>query len=275
VEGVSIVTQHGFARKWFGRVVLLLAVAWLPLALAAPVDRSDMNNDGAVDTLDLEIFANTFLGQDWQTVDWCGFYESSITDEKYFRSITSDKTVNYQELLDFIALSYNCEATDPNDDRSDLNGDGFVDLSDLIIFSTNYLGRSWDSVDWCLFLDSTLAGADFEGQSTKFYLQHFELLLTFINSYFYCDGPEPPANNLQLENKPIDLVRIADAAYITNDYYITDPRIGSLFIYDENLVRKAEIKGLNRPLTTSKYMTRLTVIWWQCSLKVWSKCRRR
>jgi DNA-binding beta-propeller fold protein YncE len=229
-------------------VVLLLAVAWLPLALAAPVDRSDMNNDGAVDTLDLEIFANTFLGQDWQTVDWCGFYESSITDEKYFRSITSDKTVNYQELLDFIALSYNCEATDPNDDRSDLNGDGFVDLSDLIIFSTNYLGRSWDSVDWCLFLDSTLAGADFEGQSTKFYLQHFELLLTFINSYFYCDGPEPPANNLQLENKPIDLVRIADAAYITNDYYITDPRIGSLFIYDENLVRKAEIKGLNRPL---------------------------
>jgi DNA-binding beta-propeller fold protein YncE len=216
--------------------------------LPFPVDKSDLNDDGTVNTLDLEIFADMYLDQDWQTFDWCDFYDSSIADEKYFRSITSDRTASYQELLDFIAFSYNCQGTEPNDDKSDLNGDGSVDLSDLIIFSTDYLGRYWDSVDWCLFLDSTLAGADFEGQSTKFYLQHFGQLLTFINSYFYCDGPEPPASNLQLENKPIDLVRIADAPYITNDYYITDPRIGSLFIYDENLVLKAEIKGLNRPL---------------------------
>ena len=44
------------------------------------------------------------------------------------------------------------------------------------------------------------------------------------------------------------LYRIVHAAATTGDYYITDPVIGSLFIYDVDLVLKAEIKGLNKPL---------------------------
>ena len=66
-------------------------------------------------------------------------------------------------------------------DKSDLNGDSNVDLSDLMIFSTNYLETNWESVDWCLFHESTLAGTKFEGSSTKYYLNHFTELLSFIN----------------------------------------------------------------------------------------------
>jgi hypothetical protein len=66
-------------------------------------------------------------------------------------------------------------------DLSDLNSDGIVDLEDLTIFSTNYLERNWETVDWCLFYDNTLAGEPFDGNSTDYYLKRFKLLLTFIN----------------------------------------------------------------------------------------------
>jgi hypothetical protein len=242
-------SKHRLIGRAFAPVLLLLALAWVPLAQAAAVvDRSDIKVDGTVDTLDLEIFANEYLEQDWQTVNWCNFYESSIVNEKYFRSVTSDKTSNYKQLLDFIAVSYDCQAKAATEDKSDLNNDSFVDLADLIIFSQNYLERNWETVDWCLFHESTLAGEDFEGNSTKYYLRHFGRLLEFINDYFYCDGPPPPASDLLLENAPKNLVRVADGGLFTSDYYITDPTVGSLFIYDVDLVLKAEIKALSRPL---------------------------
>ena len=133
-------------------------------------------------------------------------------------------------------------------DKSDLNRDGVIDLADLAIFSTNYLDIYWENVDWCVFHGSTLAGADFEGRSTKYYLRHFPALLGFINQHFNCGGGEPPPNNLILLNAPRFLARIADATALSGDFYITDPRIGSLFIYDEFMVPQGEIKGLDKPL---------------------------
>lgn len=133
-------------------------------------------------------------------------------------------------------------------DKSDLNGDSIVDLSDLMIFSTNYLETNWESVDWCLFHESTLTGAKFEGRSTKYYLRHFSELLSFINEYFYCGGGEPPPGALLLKNEPKQLYRIAYGTLSTGDYYITDPDVGSLFIYDADLVLKFELKGLHKPL---------------------------
>jgi len=240
---------HGPIRQALVPIILLVALAWLPLAHAQfVVDRSDINVDGAVDTLDLEIFADTYLDQDWQTVNWCNFYESSIVNEKYFRSVTHDKTANYTQLLNFIAVSYDCQAKVKDEDKSDLNGDSFVDLDDVILFSEAYLESYWETVDWCLFYDSTLAGDDFEGRSTKYYLRHFGRLLSFINDHFYCDGPEPPSTDILLENAPKNLVRIADGAFFTSDYYITDPTVGSVFIYDADFVLKGEIKALNKPL---------------------------
>ena len=229
-------------------IFLLVFLAWLPQVEANPADRSDLNNDNVVDTLDLEIFSYQYLDQDWQTVDWCRFYTSSMKNERYFRSRTSNNSLRFGELLNFITYSYNCQTVSRVDDKSDLNKDMVVDQSDLSIFSTNYLETYWETIDWCLFYDSTIAGADFEGRRTKYYLKHFQQLLAFINEYFYCGGSEPPPNALLLENAPKFLARIADAANFTSDYYITDPNVGSLFIYDANLVLKAEIKGLNRPL---------------------------
>jgi len=228
-------------RHWLA----VLFLAFVPLAQAANIDKSDLNDDGVVDVLDIQIFASTYLEQDWQTVDWCAFYESSISNPKYFRSITSDKLGSFQLLLNLIAETYQCGVIVPTGDKSDLNDDGVVDLDDLVIFSTNYLERYWESVDWCVFYGSTLAGAEFEGRSTAYYLRHFTLLLTFINDHFECGGVEPPSNNLAIENNPKYLTRIATFA---GKYYVTDPRVGSLFIFDEFMALTGEIRGLNKPL---------------------------
>ncbi|NIO39043.1 MAG: hypothetical protein GTO41_01865, partial [Burkholderiales bacterium] len=159
-----------------------------------------------------------------------------------------ERTSSFRALLDFIAEYYNCQVTDQSSDKSDLNDDGVVDLADLIIFGANYLETNWEAVDWCLFYDSTVAREDFDGRSTKYYLKHFGRLLEFINDYFGCSGGGPPPGGLLLENVPRDLARVAAATNGSGDYYITDPSVGSLFIYDANLVLKGEIKGLNQPL---------------------------
>ena len=231
-------------RRW----IALLFLVWVPLAPAAFVERSDLNGDGAVDIQDIVVFASRYLGQDWQTVDWCAFYESSVTNPKYFRQVTSDKIEHFTLLLNLIASTYECTVIAPTGDKSDLNGDGVVDLDDVAIFSNNYLDVYWENVDWCVFHGSVLAGVDFEGRSTRYFLQHFTLLLSFVNEYFECGGSEPPPNNLILENAPKSLVRIASASAASGDIYVTDARIGSLFIYDEFMVLKGEIKGLNKPL---------------------------
>ena len=235
-------------RPWLGPVLLSVFLAWAPLADAATFARSDLNGDGTVGVLDLEIFSTTYLEEDYLTFDWCNFYDSSIDNPKYFRTVTSESIDRFQGLMDFIAVTYDCQATAPLADKSDLNGDGVVELADLVIFSTNYLGMYWETVDWCVFHGSVLAGAEFEGRSTKYYLRHFESLLVFINDHYDCGGTEPPPNLLSLENNPKYLTRVASAANFAGGYYISDPIVGSVFIYDEFLILKAEIKGLSKPL---------------------------
>ena len=130
-------------------------------------------------------------------------------------------------------------------DKSDLNTDQVVDIEDLKIFSTNYLEKFWETVDWCLFYEATISGEEFDGRRTDYYKKHFTLLLAFIKADVDCSG-DPYL--LDLENDPITLYRFAESTDSSGDYYITDPRIGSLFIYDASLVLKAEIKDLNNPL---------------------------
>jgi hypothetical protein len=234
--------------SWLARWIVLAVLAWTSVAGANPVDKSDMNNDGIVDVLDLAIFSQTYLEQDWLSVDWCQFYEASIASDKYFRKQTSENIDRFKLLMEFIAIYFDCDGSMGSPDKSDLNGDSQVDLQDLIIFSTNYLEQNWTGVDWCLFYENTLAGQPFDGRSTDYYLLHFVDLLSFINIEFECSGPPPPPIAIQLENQPVGLYRIAHAAFTTGDYYITDPRVGSLFIYDSDRVLKGEIKGLDKPL---------------------------
>ena len=226
----------------------LLFLAWAVLAFAGNVDKSDLNDDGVVDDLDLAIFAGLYFEEDPETIDWCAFYESSMVNPKYFRDIVSDQPSNYTHLLDYIALTYQCNVVEVTDDKSDLDGDGDVDFDDLVIFSTNYLEKPWDLVDWCVFHGSVVSGADYEGKSTRYYQQHFTLLLEFINDHFGCNTPQPPPGNLVLENSPRFLARIADAIAINGNYYVSDPRVGSVFIYNELMALEGELKGLNKPL---------------------------
>jgi DNA-binding beta-propeller fold protein YncE len=214
----------------------------------AHIDKSDLNGDGVVNDLDLQIFAGLYFEEPYETIDWCAFYESSMLNEKYFRRIVSDQIDHYTALLGYIADSKGCEVVQTSSDMSDLNSDGVVDLEDLALFSINYLERSWETVDWCVFHGATMAGADFEGKSTKYYQQHFTALLHIINAEFACGGVEPPPNNFALENSPQFLARIADATGITGNYYVSDPRVGSVFIYNELMALTGELKGLRKPL---------------------------
>jgi hypothetical protein len=143
-------------RRW----IVLVFLAWASLALAAPIDKSDLNGDGIVDHQDLDIVATDYLKQDPSTVVWCDFRESSILNPKYFRRIMSDSIKHYQALLDYINAAYGCDDVNPVGDLSDLNEDGTVDLDDLILFSINYLEQDWETVDWCVFHGAVVSGAD-------------------------------------------------------------------------------------------------------------------
>lgn len=128
-------------------------------------------------------------------------------------------------------------------DKSDLNSDGIIDILDVELFSTNYLQQAVFEVDWCLFYESTIAGLDFNGESTNYYLAHFKQLLAFIYEEFNCAaGPFL----LDLVNQPLNPLRMTRAD--TGDIYITDAEVGSVFIYNPGLELQLELKGLERPL---------------------------
>lgn len=149
-------------------------------------------------------------------------------------------------------------------EKSDLNKDSVVDSNDLKLFADKYLLRASTEVDWCGFHDAVLAGIDFAGQpqkgesnsdklmtgqSAEFYQKHFRLLLTFINEESACDQDwEHNPDILSLENNPRLLLRIAESTDGSGEFYITDPLVGSLFIYDAGLFPVAELKYLDKPL---------------------------
>jgi hypothetical protein len=244
---MSLINNRNKRSLWVFVVLVLMASGQV---LAAPkIDKSDLNGDGIVDHQDVDILASNLAESDWQAIDACNFYQSSILNPKYFRRVVRDDVDYYGELLDYMAAAEGCATVQAvKADKSDLNGDGLVDLADLALFSTNYLNRNWESVDWCLFHGAVLAGADFEGQSTAYYAKHFKVLLAFINEHFNCGGEPPPPGNFILENNPQFLGRIADGTAITGNYYVSDPRVGSVFIYNELMALAGELKGLNKPL---------------------------
>jgi DNA-binding beta-propeller fold protein YncE len=135
-------------------------------------------------------------------------------------------------------------------DKSDLNSDGVVDIFDLNLFSINYLETDVTLVDWCAFYDATKAGEDFEGESTKYYAKNFKMLLAFIYEDFDCGNtdPPPPPPPPPPEFEPIRLVRIGQATDGSGDFYFSDARSDSVFVYDSNLQPKAEISDFAWPL---------------------------
>ena len=144
-------------------------------------------------------------------------------------------------------------------EKSDLNRDQVVDHVDLEIFGSRYLHSNWTVLDWCGFYDATVEGLNFDshskktkvkkGKPTKYYKKHFKLILTLINDEYACDAdPQSDPNMLAIENEPRYLLRMAKSTDGSGDIYITDPVVGSLFIFDSEMVLKAEIKDLDKPL---------------------------
>lgn len=123
--------------------------------------------------------------------------------------------------------------------KGDLDRDGDIDIDDLQIFSVKWFGVNWQDVDWCQWLEDNPKIA-----------KHLGLLHGFIVDYFSCDGGvepnEPPENPLAVKHKNSYPVRVAWGPY--GYLYATDSKVGSVFIYDPNMLMIGELKGLNKPL---------------------------
>ena len=237
-----------FTRSKVGIITISLLVAalmWAPVVDAAPKDsagKSDLNNDGAVDYADLVIFSSDYLSENVETFDWCAFVDATSLEAQLYGRSPSYYTKHFSELLSFISSTI-CE-------RSDLNDDGRINIRDLMGFSEEFAGKHFMGVDWCAFLDSVLEGDDQFDKPADFYLNQYGPLLLFIQDKYTCSDtppPPPPGDPLALKNTPKFLTRIAASGNIDGDYYVTDAKVGSVFIYDSNLVLTQELKDLATP----------------------------
>jgi len=228
--------------------VLCGAMAWAPFVDAAPKnppsDSSDLNNDGVVDYDDLIIFSSEYLGQNVESIDWCAFVEATALEDDLYGRQPDYYIKHFNELLSFISSYFGCG------ERSDLNNDGRINVRDLMAFSEDFVGEHFMGVDWCTFLDNVLNGDSQYDKPADFYLSYYGLLLLYIQDKYACsDTPPPPSGDaLALKNNLKFLTRIAASRNLTGDYYVTDAKVGSVFIYDSNLVLIQELKGLAAPL---------------------------
>ena len=118
--------------------------------------------------------------------------------------------------------------------KDDWCRDGVVDWEDVQFFSTEVLFEDdWENFDWCSWLDSNTRERKHMGS----------VLEAFIREYFQCDV-EPP--DLSVNNSLVYPMRLALGP--GGNLYVSDPKIGSVFIYDSGLSIVAELKGLDKPL---------------------------
>jgi DNA-binding beta-propeller fold protein YncE len=224
--------------------LLAVALIWAPVVDAAPKEpsdttgKSDMNRDGVVDYADIVLFSTKVLAQSVDTVDWCAFYNAIGGTEDVYGRTPEFYVRHYSLLLPVINTKFGC-------DLSDVNKDYNVNIDDLAIFGAMYLEMNWDNIDWCAFYVATSIGEKFNSKPTTYYAEHFRSLLSFIKDYYQCDtGPLA----LTVENKPKSLVRMTAATDGSGQYYISDNRVGSVFVYDSNLQLTGELKNLDKPL---------------------------
>ena len=244
--------MNALARFKYGVLALSLliaAVVWTPFADAAPKNKppkssdiSDLNDDGNVDYTDLVIFSSNYLGQNVETMDWCAFLDATTLEGDLYGRPPDYYINSFGDLLTFMRSNFDCA------ERSDLNNDSIINARDLMLFSERFAGEHFLRVDWCEFLQSILEGGPHFGNPADFYLEHYGNLVLFIQEKYTCTDEPPPPVTMELKNNPKFLTRIAASRNLTGDYYVTDARVGSIFIYDSNLVLSREIKGLAKPL---------------------------
>jgi sugar lactone lactonase YvrE len=115
---------------------------------------------------------------------------------------------------------------------SDQNRDGVVDLADVVLFSQTELGQDWQTVDWCQWL-----------QSPHKHEKHLQQLLEFIDEHFHCDQGDPFAIR-NANRHPTRVAWSADGQQL----FVTDSKVGSVFVYDSTVTLLGELKVTGKPL---------------------------
>ena len=116
--------------------------------------------------------------------------------------------------------------------RSDQNRDGVVDLQDVVLFADDHLGKDWQTVVWCQWLES---------DDEHLERVRLERLLTFIAEYFACNSPAVANAN----EYPTRLAWASDGRL-----YVSDALAGSVFVYERQpeLTPVAEYGNIAKPL---------------------------
>ena len=111
---------------------------------------------------------------------------------------------------------------------SDANHDSVVDSSDLLILASNWLDSDCNMYPaWCNYSD-----LDRDGEVN---MVDFVKIVRNWNRRTYT-----------LKNTPDSPTRLAYGP--DESLYVTDPKLGSVFIYDPNMILVSELKKLNKPL---------------------------
>lgn len=144
------------------------------------------------------------------------------------------------------AIAFLSTADAARRDHSDLNSDGAVDLLDVEIFALETLNADYRTVDWCTWLDDKYTN-DPEGQKWIKKWRPYARLLDFIEEEWQCAvPPEPPEDPFKVKNELFFPARVVRDAF--DQYYVSDPRVGSVFIYNGSLELIGELSGLSKPL---------------------------
>ncbi len=115
--------------------------------------------------------------------------------------------------------------------RSDMDRDGDVDLDDLALFADRQHISNWETFDWCGWLVS---------QSDSKMQEIYDL----INDYYQCQAGETPPLPVQHPNDYPTRLALGTGGNV----YVTNIKIGSVYIHDAGLNPIAELTGLDKPM---------------------------
>lgn len=214
-------------------------------------DKSDLNGDGVVDLDDLIEFSAK-KGLDWTNVDWCLWIQENSNLEK-----------NYAHLFDFIRDYFNCVITVPilsdptvleiNIPSATLGATIVSDGGDPIFER----GTVWNTTGPPITENQRAEGGtasgpfshvrtDFNGVGigTRIYFRGYAVNTVGIGysrqESFVVEGP------LAVKNANHRPTRLALGP--NGNLYVSDAKVGSVFIYDANLQVTGELKDLDSPV---------------------------